>query len=77
MPFAVLVKDGAVPVVVNGAIDLVYREGDQWAALDYKTDADAKDVDLLARHKRQLEAYERAWRIVSGKETRARVLSAR
>ena len=42
-------SDGALPVVVNGAIDLAYREGDVWAVVDYKTDADAKDVDLRAR----------------------------
>ena len=77
VPFAVRDQDGALPVVVNGAIDLVYREGDAWAVVDYKTDADAKDVDLRARHQRQLETYERAWTMASGKGTRARVLGVR
>ena len=70
-------RTAALPTVVNGAIDLVYRDGDDWPRVDYKTDADAKDVDLRARHQTQLEAYERAWKRVSGAKIAARILSAR
>jgi hypothetical protein len=47
------------------------------AAVDDKTDADAKDVDLAARHRRQIETYERARSVVSGKPTKAKVIGAR
>jgi len=77
VPFAVRDMDGTLPSVVNGAIDLVYRDGAAWTAVDYKTDADAKNVDLAARHRRQLDAYERAWKLVSGKDSRARVMGVR
>jgi ATP-dependent helicase/nuclease subunit A len=77
VPFAVRETGTGLPAVITGVIDLAYRGEDGWHALDYKTDADAKDADLAERHKRQLEAYERTWGRVSGMATRARILSAR
>ena len=77
VPFAVRNDDEAIPTVVSGAIDLAYLKGDEWEVVDYKTDADAKNADLQARHRAQLDAYERAWSQVSGRKTRARVLSTR
>ena len=76
-PFAMLDPHAGAPVVVTGAIDLVYREDDGWAAVDYKTDADAKATDLAERHRTQIETYQRAWKSVSGLGTKARIVSAR
>jgi ATP-dependent exoDNAse (exonuclease V) beta subunit len=77
VPFAVLRDDTGTPTVVTGVIDLAYRAGEDWDVVDYKTDADAKDVDLKARHQAQLDAYEEAWSRVSGRKTRACVLGTR
>jgi ATP-dependent helicase/nuclease subunit A len=61
-PFGVLVKDAAVPQVLNGTIDLVYRATDGWCLIDYKTDTDGGRVELQSRYSGQIAAYERAWR---------------
>jgi ATP-dependent helicase/nuclease subunit A len=77
VPFAARNDAPSIPVVVTGAIDLAYRSGEEWEVVDYKTDADAKNVDLEARHNAQLLAYERAWGRVSGRKVRARAMSTR
>jgi ATP-dependent helicase/nuclease subunit A len=83
-PFAVLEAAGAQPGpacappnILTGTIDLVYRDGDAWRIVDYKTDADAAAVDLDQRHRAQLAAYERAWQGISGAPATARVVGAR
>jgi ATP-dependent helicase/nuclease subunit A len=75
-PFSLL-EPGDTPNVLSGTIDLVYRDGDGWTVVDYKTDADASAVDLALRHRAQLAAYEQAWRAISGAPTTARVVGAR
>jgi ATP-dependent exoDNAse (exonuclease V) beta subunit len=45
LPVGVLIGD----VVVNGAVDLLYRAGDEWVVVDYKTDRGA-DGDVLREH---------------------------
>jgi ATP-dependent helicase/nuclease subunit A len=79
VPFAVRELDGAVPVVINGAIDLVYTAGEAWRLVDYKTDRpDAEGAPALEdKYAAQLRAYERAWRRVSGAEVAPVIVSAR
>lgn len=48
----------------HGIMDVVYRIGDQWFILDYKTNADAHDLDVLYRQ--QLDAYVEAFRDLTG-----------
>ncbi|RMG42805.1 MAG: hypothetical protein D6718_13395, partial [Acidobacteria bacterium] len=51
------------PIPVEGVADLVYREGDGWRIVDYKTDAwsDGEELDRLeARYAPQLELYDAA-----------------
>ncbi|MBR0461618.1 MAG: UvrD-helicase domain-containing protein [Erysipelotrichaceae bacterium] len=48
----------------NGIIDVLYRKGDQWYILDYKTNADPSDLD--EKYKAQLDAYRKAVKESSG-----------
>lgn len=63
VPFAIRVAgDGdVVPKVINGTIDSVYRTGDGWKIVDYKTDIDVSPAMLQARYSDQLKAYADAW----------------
>ena len=61
VPFAVRADAEAIPRVLNGTIDLVYRAADGWRLIDYKTDADTSDTDLAIRYRDQITAYEKAW----------------
>jgi ATP-dependent exoDNAse (exonuclease V) beta subunit len=64
LPIGSLVGD----VVVSGAIDLLYREGDRWVVVDFKTDADAADAGavLRERYAPQGAAYALAVEAVTG-----------
>ena len=53
MPIGVLV-DGAV---LSGAIDLLYRDGEQWVIVDYKTDRGVDSGVLRERYAPQGAAY--------------------
>jgi ATP-dependent helicase/nuclease subunit A len=64
-PFSVRDRDGDVAVVVSGIIDLVYRDGEAWRVIDYKTDVAMDDV-ARARYRQQIDAYARAWRRFGG-----------
>ena len=48
----------------HGIMDVVYRIGDQWFILDYKTNADAHDLDT--KYQAQLTAYVEAFRDLTG-----------
>jgi ATP-dependent helicase/nuclease subunit A len=71
VPFSVLVparkrfgglEPSAVPTVVRGVIDLLYRASDGWRILDYKTDvALGPGETLLSRHGDQLSRYRLAF----------------
>ena len=45
--------------VVNGVIDLVYRDGDKWHIIDYKTNREDKDLSLM--YEGQLNNYKKAF----------------
>lgn len=53
-------------VVVSGAIDLLYRDGQDWVIVDYKTDRAAEPDVLLARYRPQGAAYALAAEAVLG-----------
>ena len=48
----------------HGIMDVVYRIGDQWFILDYKTNADAHGLE--EKYKDQLDAYVEAFRELTG-----------
>jgi ATP-dependent helicase/nuclease subunit A len=53
-------------VVLTGAIDLLYRDGEDWVVVDYKTDRAAEPDVLLARYRPQGAAYALAVEAVLG-----------
>ena len=57
------VVDGAI---VSGAIDLLYRSGEAWVVVDYKTDRAAEPDVLLGRYRPQGAAYALAAEAVLG-----------
>ena len=48
----------------HGIMDVVYRIGEQWFILDYKTNADAHDLDV--KYQEQLAAYVEAFHDLTG-----------
>ena len=77
IPFAVNV--GAGPGrgdVIEGVIDLVFREGEQWVVADYKTDTgdDPDFTDRVGRYRAQVDLYARCWERLTGEEVAERVL---
>ena len=52
-------------------MDAVYRKGDVWHIVDYKTNADADDLDK--QYQEQLDAYARAFKEMIGKPAIAKV----
>ena len=71
-PFGIRIEGGTVMKVLSGTIDLVYRQGDSWHLLDYKTDTHTLEADLRTKYGPQIDAYEKAWsRIVQAKVTTA------
>ncbi|MDH3270987.1 MAG: UvrD-helicase domain-containing protein [Gemmatimonadota bacterium] len=62
--------------VLEGVIDLVFKESDGWVIADYKTDV-GTDPDFPAReqaYRRQVELYADAWRRLTGDPVKERVL---
>jgi ATP-dependent helicase/nuclease subunit A len=55
--------------VVSGTIDLVFKEGDGWVIVDFKTDAVSGDrqlEELISHYALQLELYRKSWESVVG-----------
>jgi len=82
VPFAAVVRSKdyglAEPppeTLLNGAIDLVYREEGVWKLIDYKSDSLAVPApELAAFYAPQLRAYRDQWAKLTGEETRAGLL---
>ena len=53
----------------NGVMDVIYRQGDKWHILDYKTNADGSDLDI--KYQGQLEAYIKAFKVMTGEDADA------
>lgn len=53
----------------NGIIDVIYRKGNDWFIVDYKTNADPDDLD--EKYKAQLDAYKKAFKETSGIDAKA------
>jgi ATP-dependent helicase/nuclease subunit A len=62
VPFSIRASgDGAVPVVMRGVIDLVYRSPDGWRIVDYKTDQLTDATKVRDRYASQVNHYQAAW----------------
>jgi len=53
----------------HGVLDVVYRKGDKWHIVDYKTNADADDLD--AYYQEQLGTYRKAFKEITGNDSDA------
>ena len=79
VPFAIQVpsRDLALPddpalTLLHGQIDLVFREGDEWYVVDYKSDSTVGRLDaLVAYYKPQVNHYARFWSELTSRKTRA------
>jgi ATP-dependent exoDNAse (exonuclease V) beta subunit len=69
-PLTVKLPDGRL---AEGVADLAFREGDQWAVVDFKTDFELEEH--RERHQRQLSVYARAIATATGLRTTAWLLS--
>ena len=68
IPFALTVDNS----LLHGTIDLVFREGDRWYIIDYKSDSTANRLDaLVAYYKPQVEHYAKFWSQLTGAATTA------
>ena len=77
VPFAVNV--GAGPGrgdVIEGVIDLVFREGGRWVVADYKTDGgdDPDFTDRVGRYRARVDLYAWCWERLTGEDVAERVL---
>ena len=72
LPIGVLVDD----IVVSGAVDLLYLDGEEWVIVDYKTDADADEGVLRDRYTPQGAAYALAVEAATGGAVREVVFVA-
>ena len=58
--------------LLHGTIDLVFREGDRWFIVDYKSDSTTGRLDALVQYyERQVEHYGRFWSQLTGAPTSA------
>ncbi|MBM4094955.1 MAG: hypothetical protein FJ276_36930, partial [Planctomycetes bacterium] len=58
----------AVPTILRGVIDLVFREADGWVVLDYKTDSrsEAELPALVAHYRGQMKNCADFWQATVG-----------
>ncbi|MEO5509232.1 MAG: UvrD-helicase domain-containing protein [Longimicrobiales bacterium] len=69
--------ENAPPIeIVDGRMDLVFRDIDGWTIVDYKSDAEGSKIpaDLLDRYRGQVRLYAAAWRHLSGEDVSTSVL---
>ena len=74
-PFALPTDDGERPAIVEGVIDLAFREHDGWVIVDYKTDVvdDAANLEARRRQYRaQVDAYAEYFERISGETVKER-----
>ncbi len=65
VPFSVYHEPDAGAELLRGVIDLVYRIGDAWKIVDYKTDGGDED-SLLQRYGDQVRTYSKQWQALTG-----------
>ena len=64
IPFQLLLDDEpALPTMLRGSIDLIFKENEKWILVDYKTDTvNKKNVNtLIKKYTPQLKTYREAW----------------
>lgn len=66
LPFGFLDETGGAKTVWNGIMDVVYRVGDEWHIVDYKTNEPKDGIDLDEHYRDQLAAYMKAFAATTG-----------
>jgi hypothetical protein len=64
---------GGGDTILSGTIDLVFKEGDAWVIVDFKTDTvrDERQLgEFVAYYAPQLEMYRQAWESIVGEPVR-------
>ena len=65
VPFSLRIRPDQ-PTMVQGIIDCVFREEDQWILIDYKTDRDTVPETFVPRHQAQMNWYRAALERLTG-----------
>jgi ATP-dependent helicase/nuclease subunit A len=77
VPFAAVEMSDELTGIMDGIIDLAFREQDGWVIVDYKTDA-ISDPDVWRQrtelYKRQVNLYADYWEMLTGETVFERVL---
>ena len=71
VPFHIEVEDeSALPTLLRGVIDMVFKEEDGWVLVDYKTDSlkNASAEELAKKYAPQLLVYRDAWQKCTGEK---------
>jgi ATP-dependent helicase/nuclease subunit A len=69
--------DADAPIeIVEGVIDLAFRENNAWILVDYKTDREgqAMDAHRRTRYQAQVDLYAACWTRITGEPVAARIL---
>ncbi len=77
VPFAVTEPDNGATSIIEGVIDLAFREADGWVVVDYKTDAMVDPTLWQQRtelYRRQVNLYADYWEQLTGETVKERVL---
>ena len=63
------------PIILNGTIDLVFKEDDGWVIVDFKTDDVKDDLDGFVKYYApQVELYSKFWAEITGENVKERGL---
>ena len=62
--------------IIDGRIDLIFRDDSGWTVVDYKSDAAGSAIApmLLDRYRRQVGLYAEAWQHMTGETVTERML---
>ena len=63
-------ENGKKGIIWNGIMDVIYRKGEDWHIVDYKTNIEGDDLDT--EYQNQMRAYENAFRSIMGKDADAK-----
>ena len=76
IPFALPETDGSVPSVLEGVVDLAFREDGAWVIVDFKTDVgdDPAFPERRLAYRAQVDLYAEAWERLTGESVQERVL---
>ena len=63
------------PIILNGTIDLVFKEDDGWVIVDFKTDDVKEELDSFVKYySPQVELYSKFWAEITGENVKERGL---